>query len=119
MIEAIGITKRFGSLTALDGLSTRVPEGGIYGLVGPNGSGKSTLLRLMAGVYRPDAGQLLLGKEPIFGDPAAKGKVFFLPDDLWAPQGATLEEMARFYAGVYPAFHWEEYRRLQIGRAHV
>ena len=62
MIEAIGITKRFGSLTALDGLSTRVPEGGIYGLVGPNGSGKSTLLRLMAGVYRPDAGQLLLAK---------------------------------------------------------
>ena len=112
MIEAIGITKRFGSLTALDGLSTRVPEGSIYGLVGPNGSGKSTLLRLMAGVYRPDAGQLLLGKEPIFGDPAAKGRVFFLPDDLWAPQGATLEEMARFYAGVYPAFHWEEYRRL-------
>ena len=38
--------------------------------------------------------------------------MFFLPDDLWAPQGATLEEMARFYAGVYPAFHWEEYRRL-------
>lgn len=112
MIQAIRLTKRFGKLTALDGLSIRVPAGSVYGLVGPNGSGKSTLLRLAAGVYRPDGGQLLLEEQPVYGNTAAKEKLFFLPDDLWFPLGATADEMARLYAGVYRTFDWEEYRRL-------
>lgn len=112
MIQAIRLTKRFGKLTALDQLSIRVPAGSVYGLVGPNGSGKSTLLRLAAGVYRPDDGQLLLEEQPVYGNTAAKEKLFFLPDDLWFPLGATADEMARLYAGVYRSFDWEEYRRL-------
>lgn len=112
MIQAIRLTKRFGKLTALDRLSLQVPAGSVYGLVGPNGSGKSTLLRLAAGVYRPDDGQLLLEEQPVYGNTAAKEKLFFLPDDLWFPLGATADEMARLYAGVYRTFDWEEYRRL-------
>lgn len=112
MIEARELTKHFGDFTALDKLSIQIPAGSVYGLVGPNGSGKSTLLRHIAGVYRPDGGEVLIDGAPVFENPAAKGRVFFLPDDLWFPPGATLGEMARFYREVRPGFDEQEYLRL-------
>ena len=112
MIEAVHLTKRFGRKTALEQLSARIPQGCIYGLVGPNGSGKSTLMRLMCGVYRPDEGQILVDGEETYENRRAKARVFYLPDDLYFLPKSTVEEMARFYEGVYPAFDREEYRRL-------
>ena len=53
-----GLTKRFGSTLALDGLTLDVPAGSCFGLVGPNGSGKSTTLRSVIGLVRPDAGDI-------------------------------------------------------------
>jgi ABC-2 type transport system ATP-binding protein len=53
-----GLTKRFGTTIALDGLTMEVPEGACYGLVGPNGSGKSTTMRAVVGLVRPDAGEI-------------------------------------------------------------
>jgi len=60
MIEARGIVKRFGDFTALDDVSVEVGEGSLTALLGPSGSGKSTLLRVIAGLERPDAGQVCL-----------------------------------------------------------
>lgn len=113
MIEAKGLTKSFGRVRVLEGLSIQVRAGSVYGLVGPNGSGKSTLLRLLSGVYRPEAGEVLVDGEPVYENTGAKGKVFLLPDDLWFPPGATVREMARFYEGVYPSFDRGEYDRLR------
>lgn len=63
-IEARGLTKRFGRLTAVDSVDLLLPAGRIYGLLGPNGSGKTTLIRLLAGLARPTAGEaLVLGRE--------------------------------------------------------
>ena len=56
MIDVKGLTKRFGTVTALDNISFQVDSGSIFGLVGSNGAGKSTFLRTAAGIYRPDAG---------------------------------------------------------------
>lgn len=112
MIEAKAVTKRFGAVTALEGVTASVPAGSIYGLVGPNGSGKTTLLKTLAGVYRPDSGEVLATGEPVWEDPAAKGRVLLLPDDLWSPPGSTLAELSRLYEGVYPSFDRAEYRRL-------
>lgn len=112
MIEARGVSKRFGKTAALAEVTAHVPRGSIYGLVGPNGSGKTTLLKTVAGIYRPDAGEVLAAGEPVWENPAAKGKIFFLPDDLWSPPGGTLEELAALYEGAYPGFDREEYRRL-------
>ncbi|AOS66028.1 ABC transporter ATP-binding protein [Actinoalloteichus hymeniacidonis] len=56
MIEAIGLTKRYGRRTAVEDLSFSVPTGGITGLLGPSGAGKTTALRMILGVSRPDAG---------------------------------------------------------------
>ena len=51
-----GLTKRYGTTVAIDGLTLEVPQGACYGLVGPNGSGKSTTMRAVVGLVRPDAG---------------------------------------------------------------
>ena len=57
-LRIIGLTKRFGATTAIDGLTLEVPPGACYGLVGPNGSGKSTTMRAVCGLVRPDAGTI-------------------------------------------------------------
>ena len=74
MIEAKNVTKRFGGTVALQELSVHIGNGGIYGLVGPNGSGKSTLLRHLAGVYRPDQGEVLVDGTPVWDDAAARDR---------------------------------------------
>ncbi|MBX6377444.1 MAG: sulfate ABC transporter ATP-binding protein [Clostridia bacterium] len=58
-IEVRGVTKRFGSFTALDAVNIRVPSGELVALLGPSGSGKTTLLRIIAGLEKPDAGSIL------------------------------------------------------------
>ncbi|SDS98912.1 ABC-2 type transport system ATP-binding protein [Friedmanniella luteola] len=57
-VQAEGLTKRYGALTAVDGISMRVAQGEVYGVLGPNGAGKTTFLRMLFGLIRPDAGQL-------------------------------------------------------------
>jgi general nucleoside transport system ATP-binding protein len=60
-IEALGMTKRFGALVALDSVSMKVHSGTFHALLGENGAGKSTLVKCMMGYYRPDDGELLVG----------------------------------------------------------
>ena len=57
-VDAVEVTKRFGSLTAVDGISMQVGQGEIYGVLGPNGAGKTTFLRMLFGLIRPDSGTL-------------------------------------------------------------
>src|SRR3954462_68497 len=59
-VEAAGVTKRYGSLTAVDNISVQVAQGEVYGVLGPNGAGKTTFLRMLFGLIRPDAGTLLV-----------------------------------------------------------
>jgi len=65
LLEARGLTKRFGGVTALDGLDLTVEAGEVVGVMGPNGAGKSTLLKTLLGECRPDAGEVLLDGRPI------------------------------------------------------
>jgi ABC-2 type transport system ATP-binding protein len=60
-IEIDGLTKRFGSVLAVDDLGFRVPEGAVTGLLGPNGAGKTTTLRMLLGLVRPTAGTATIG----------------------------------------------------------
>ena len=69
-IEARSVTKRFGEFVALDDVSLEVESGSLTALLGPSGSGKSTLLRVIAGLERPDAGQVLIGTEDVTEQPA-------------------------------------------------
>jgi len=60
MITLRNVCKQFGTVRALDGLTLEVPAGGIFGLIGPNGAGKTTTIRILAGLLRPDAGEVRL-----------------------------------------------------------
>ena len=65
VIEIEGLTKRYGSQKAVDGLSLTVPEGAIFGLLGENGAGKTTTIQTLLGLIRPDAGRTkVLGLDP-------------------------------------------------------
>ena len=57
-VNAVDVTKRYGRLTAVDGISVAVEQGEVYGVLGPNGAGKTTFLRMLFGLIRPDAGTL-------------------------------------------------------------
>ena len=62
MLEMKNVTKTFGDFKALNNLSLTVPQGAVYGLVGPNGAGKSTAIRHLTGIYRPDCGEVQIGR---------------------------------------------------------
>ena len=114
MIEAINLIKTFEETRALDGLTLTVPESAVYGLVGPNGAGKSTLIRHLTGIYRQDAGELRINGEPVYENPAVKAKIASIPDEIPYWSQATIEDMMRFYASVYPQFDRQYYE--QLGR---
>lgn len=108
MINVKGLTKRFGTVTALDNISFQVDSGSIFGLVGSNGAGKSTFLRTAAGIYRPDAGSVLIdGGEP-FENLSVKENVCFISDYPFFPRTATLLDMADLFSHTYP--HWDKER---------
>ena len=65
LIEARGVVKRFGQITALGGVDFQIAPAEIIGLVGDNGAGKSTLIKILSGVFLPDEGQLLWDGQPI------------------------------------------------------
>ena len=112
MLELTNITKTFGTFKALDDLSMHVPKGAVYGLVGPNGAGKSTAIRCALGVYRPDSGKVLLDGQPLYENPEAKIRMASIPDDVFYYPSATLEDMRKFYRGIYPAFDDKLFDRL-------
>ena len=112
MIELKNVTKTFGSFKALDNLTMSVPQGAVYGLVGPNGAGKSTAIRHITGLYRPDSGTITLEGLPIYENPTVKSVMGYIPDDVFYFPSATMEEMRRFYKGMYPKFDDALFERL-------
>ena len=112
MLDLKNVTKTFGQVKALDDLTMTVPKGAVYGLVGPNGAGKSTAIRCLLGVYRPDSGSITLDGAPIYENPAAKMRMGSIPDDVFFFPSATMEEMRRYYQGIYPKFDLELYNKL-------
>ena len=112
MLTLKNITKTFGNFKALDNLTMTVPKGAVYGLVGPNGAGKSTAIRHLTGVYRPDSGDVLLENAPVWENPTAKARIGYIPDDIFYFPSASLEDMRKFYAGIYPNFDNALFERL-------
>ena len=112
MLELKNVTKSFGGFKALDDLTMSVPKGCVYGLVGPNGAGKSTAIRLLTGIYRPDHGSITLEGMPIYENPVTKMRMGYIPDDIFYFPSASMEDMRRFYKGIYPGFDDALYERL-------
>ena len=113
MLEVKNVVKTFDGFRALDGLTMTVPKGAVYGLVGPNGAGKSTIIRHLAGIYRQDSGEGLLDGQPVYENTEAKRRMAVIGDDWYYFPQAGIREMAKFFAGIYPAFSWERYEKLK------
>ena len=112
MIQVKDLIKSFDGFQALDGLNITVPKGAVYGLVGPNGAGKSTLIRHVAGIYRQDAGQVLIEGEPVYENPAMKGRIAYIPDDVFYYTQSTIRDMMLFYRSIYPSFSQARFEKL-------
>lgn len=112
MIKAENVTKKFGSFTALDHISCRIPEGCIYGMVGSNGAGKSTLLRLMTGVYSPESGSITIDDKQIYENAKIKNKIAYVPDELFFLPASNMDRMAKLYSSVYENFDFKRYEHL-------
>ena len=112
MIEVRNLTKHFGDFCALDQLELHVPKGAVYGLVGPNGAGKSTLIRHLTGVYRPDSGEVCIDGQAVYENKDIKNRMAYIPDDVFYFHTSNLNDMMKFYRGLYPKFDLEMYYKL-------
>jgi ABC-2 type transport system ATP-binding protein len=102
MIRMTGLTKRYGSFTAVDGITLDIPSGMLYGLLGPNGAGKTTTMRMIAGILQPTAGTITIGGDDVTRDPmAAKARLGFIPDRPYVYDKLTGAEFLRFVAALY------------------
>ena len=103
IVDIDRLVKRFGAgsaeVTALDGLSASIEGGQVTGLVGPDGAGKTTLLRLMAGILRPDGGQVrVFGRDPLAEAGLVQADIGYLPQRFGLYEDLTVAENLSFYA---------------------
>ena len=102
ILECKGLTKRFGAMTALDGVSFGIESGRIVGLLGPNGSGKTTLIKLANGLLVPTAGELWVGgRSP---GKESHAMVSYLPERTSLPLWMTVKQLQDFYEDFYTDF---------------
>jgi ABC-2 type transport system ATP-binding protein len=113
MIEIRHVRKQFDEVEAVNNVSLHIHQGSIYGLLGSNGAGKTTLLKMMAGIYKQDAGEIVIGGESVFENVHVKQRTIFLPDALYFFPHTTIQQMAQFYKNVYPAWNEERFHKLQ------
>jgi ABC-2 type transport system ATP-binding protein len=99
-IEARALARRFGAVTALDGLSFEVARGELFGLVGPDGAGKTTTIRALAGLVRLDGGEArVLGLDPASG--GVRERLGVMPQQSSLYRDLTVEENLRFFSRLY------------------
>ncbi|MBB5374215.1 ABC transporter ATP-binding protein [Acidocella aromatica] len=101
-VAAREVRRHFGALAAVDGISLSVKQGEIFGLVGPDGAGKTTLMRMLAGVLRPDEGEIVLDGVDVLADPeAAKARLSYMPQRFGLYEDLSVDENIFFYAELF------------------
>ena len=108
------LSKRFGDRLAVEALTLEVAPGEIYGLIGPNGSGKTTTVKMIAGLYRPTAGQVLIAGIDLRAEPErAKGLLGYIPDEPFVYEKMTGREFLGLVAALYRVAEPERTRRIE------
>lgn len=103
LVQIQGLTKKYGSVVALDNISIDLPKGRIIGLLGPNGSGKTTLIKLMNGLLQPTSGQILIDGQPV--GLKTKSVVAYLPDRTYLNMSNTVKEILQYFESFYTDFN--------------
>jgi drug efflux transport system ATP-binding protein len=108
------LTRRFGSLTAVDALTFDVAQGELFGIVGPDGAGKTTTLRMLAGVLRPTEGEAWVEGTEVGADPeAVKPYIAYMAQRFGLYDDLTVQENLDFYADLYGVPRAERPERLE------
>src|ERR1041384_4879921 len=94
-IQIRSVTKRFGSVTAVDQLTLDVPDGSIYGFIGPNGSGKTTTIRMIMNILLPDQGEVLVFNR--HSHSSVRDDVGYLPEERGLYKRMTVRRVLRYY----------------------
>ncbi len=101
-VAVANLTRRFGPLAAVNGVSFTVARGEIFGLVGPDGAGKTTIMRMLAGVLPPAGGTILLDGIDVAAEPErAKPHLSYMPQRFGLYEDLTVAENIRFYAELF------------------
>src|SRR5258706_1531786 len=102
MIAVHALVKKYGTFTAVDGISLDVRPGEIHGFLGPNGAGKTTTLRMIAGLLKPTSGRVVVNGHDMAREPeGAKASLGFIPDRPFIYEKLTAGEFLRFHGGLY------------------
>ena len=112
MIEAKGLTKKYGDFTAVDNIDLTISDSSLFGLVGTNGAGKSTFLKMAAGILKPDSGTVTIDGDEVYEKPKTKERFFYISDDQYFFSNAAPDEIMNFYANIYPEFDKAKYDKL-------
>ena len=94
-VEVRNVTKRFGALTAVNGVSLDVPDGSIFGFIGPNGSGKTTTIRMIMNILLPDQGEILVFDR--HSHSSVRDDVGYLPEERGLYKRMTVRRVLRYY----------------------
>jgi ABC-2 type transport system ATP-binding protein len=101
-IEVKNVTKKYGAVTALDGVSATIEENRIYGLLGRNGAGNSTLLNIITNRVFPTSGEVLIDGEPVLENDRMLGKVYCMSEQPLYPESMRLKEVFKWTREFYP-----------------
>ena len=103
MIEINNLVKEFDGFKAVNGITTAIDEGHVFGLVGTNGAGKSTLLRMISGVLKPSEGEVVVDGRKVYDNAEVKKDIFYISDEQYFPCN-TPADLERFYKSMYEGF---------------
>ncbi len=113
MIKLENITKTFGDVTAVDGLTLTVPAGELFAFIGPNGAGKTTTIKMIAGLLRPDDGTIQLGDYNVQEQYIqAKSLLSYIPDEPYLYDKLTGREFLHFVGSMYGMHRAETERKI-------
>lgn len=93
MIQARGLTKRFGALTVLRDIDLTIAAGRVTAILGPNGAGKTTFLKMILGLTQPGGGTLLFDGQPVNGDCRYRSRIGYMPQTARFPENLTGREL--------------------------
>lgn len=112
MIEIKECSKTFEDIRAVNDVTLDIGDREVFGLLGSNGAGKSTLLRMMAGILKPDQGEVLVDGERVYENEEGKSKFFYISDDSYFPSNYAPKDLVKFYRNFYPSFQLQRYSKL-------
>ena len=110
MLVCKNLKKKYLNKTAVEDITLQLEPGRIYALLGPNGSGKTTFMKMVAGLVKPNQGELLYKGQPI--GIASKKEVAYMSTESYFYSFMTVEDVGKYYADFFEDFDLEKYRQM-------